>query len=102
MPDMPDMSGKLLVMSGRELRPCRTFCPAGFEAHTISDKENKNDHRYLPGINCVKCLTGAQNVRHSTDGLPDISSGTPEIIFAITGMRKLEESWKQGRSLSNW
>ncbi len=37
MPDMPEMYG-------RELRPCRTFCPAGFNTHKISDKENKNDH----------------------------------------------------------
>ncbi len=40
---------------------------------------------YLPVINCEKCLTGAQNVRQSADGLPEILSGTPEIIFAITG-----------------
>ncbi len=84
MPDMLDMSCRLLVLSDRELRPCRTFCPAGFKTHTISDKENKNDHRYLPVINCEKCLTAAQNVRHSADDLPDILSGTSEIIFAIT------------------
>ncbi len=83
MPDMPDMSGRLLLMSGRELRPCRTFCPAGFTKHKMCDKENKNVDWYLPEINWQKCLTGAQNVRQTTEGLP-ILSGTPEIIFAIT------------------
>ncbi len=84
MPDMLDMSGRLLLMSGRELRPCRTFCPAGFNKHKMSDKENKNDHWYLPYINWQKCLTGAKNVWQTTEGLPDILSGTPKIIFAIT------------------
>ena len=32
-----------------------------------------------------KCPTVAQNVRQSAEGLPDILSGMPEIIFAITG-----------------
>ena len=31
-----------------------------------------------------KSLTGAQNVRQSAEGLPDLLSGTPKIIFAIT------------------
>ncbi len=35
---MPD----IMLMSGRELRPCRTFCPAEFNTHKMSDKENKN------------------------------------------------------------
>ncbi len=48
------------VLSGRELRPCQTFCPAGFSnTHKMSNKENKNDHWYLifPVINWGKCLT---------------------------------------------
>ncbi len=85
MPDMPDMSGRLLLMSGRELRPCRTFCPAGFNTHKMSDKDNMNVHWYLPVINWRKCPTGSQNVRQSAEGLPDTLSGTPKIIFAITG-----------------
>ena len=36
-----------------------------------------------------KCLTGAQNVRQGDEGLPDILSGTPEIIFAITGTSEI-------------
>ncbi len=82
--NMSDMSGRPLLMSGRELRPCRTFCPAGFNTPKMPDKENKNDHWYLPVINWEKSLTWAQNVRQSAQGLPDILSGTPEIIFAIT------------------
>ena len=78
------MSGRLMLMSSRELRPCRTFCPAEFNTHKMSDKENKNDQLYLPVINWGKCLTAAQNVRQGAEGLPDILSGTPEIIFAIT------------------
>ncbi len=46
MLDMPDMSGRLLLMSGRELRPCQTFCQAGFNTHKMSDKENKDDLWY--------------------------------------------------------
>ncbi len=84
MPDMPDMSGRLLLMSGRELIPCRTFCPAGFNTHKMSERKNKNDHCYEPVINWEKCLAGAQNVRQSAEGLLDILSGTPKIIFAIT------------------
>ncbi len=91
MPDMPDMSGRLLLMSGRELRPCRTFCPAGLNTHKMFDKENKNDHWRLPVIIWEECLTGAQNVRQSAEGLPDILSSTPEIIFAIT--EKLALKW---------
>ena len=70
---MPDMSGRLLLMSGRRHRPCRTFCPAGFNAHKV--------------INWGKCPTGAQNVRQGAEGLPDILSGMPEIIFAITATK---------------
>ncbi len=83
-PNMPDMSGRLLLMSNRELRHCRTFCPAVFNTHKMSDKENENDHWYLPVINWEKCLTGVQNVRQSARGLRDRMSGTPEIIFAIS------------------
>ncbi len=75
---------RLLLMSGREVRLCRTFCPAWFNTHKMFDKENKNGYWYLPVINWGKCLTGAQNVRQGTEGLPDILSGIPEIIFAIT------------------
>ncbi len=31
--NMPDMSGRLLLMSDRELTPCRTFCPARSNKH---------------------------------------------------------------------
>ncbi len=51
---MPDVSSRLLLMANRELRPCWTFCPAGFNTNEVSDKENKNDHWYLPGINWEK------------------------------------------------
>ena len=81
---MPDMSGRLLLMSGRELRLCQTFCPAGLNTHKMFDKEYENNHCYLAVINWEECLTGAQNVRQSAEGLPDILSGTPEIIFATT------------------
>ncbi len=37
-----EMSGRFLLMSGRELRPCGTFCPAELNTPEISDKENKN------------------------------------------------------------
>ena len=99
---MPDMSGRLLLMSGRGLRPCRTFCPAGFNPHKMSDKANKNDHWYLPVINWEKCLTGTQHVRQIVEGLPDILSGTPEIIFAITDTTtiKLKPHNNQGVILS--
>ncbi len=80
---MPDMSSRLLLMSGREERHCRTFCPAG---HKMSDKENKNCYGYLPVSNWGKCLTGAQNVPLGAKGLLDILSGMPEIIFAITAV----------------
>ncbi len=63
---------------------CRTFYPAGFNTHKMSDKENKNDQGYLPVINWEKCLTGVQNVRQGAEGLLDILSGTPEMILAIT------------------
>ncbi len=33
-----------------------------------------------------KCLTGTQNLRQHFVSLPDKMSGTPEIIFAITGV----------------
>ncbi len=75
------MSGRLLLMSSRELSPCRTFCPSEFNAHKMSDEENKNDHWYLPVINWEKCLTVPQKVRLSTVGLPDKMH---EIIFTIT------------------
>ena len=81
---MPDMSGRLILMSGRELRPCRTFCPAGFNSHKMSDKKNKNDPRHLPAINWEKSLTGAQNVRQSSAGLSDIFFFFSKIIFVIT------------------
>ena len=42
MLDMPDMSGRLLLMSGRGLRHCRTFCPAGFNTQKMSGKGDKN------------------------------------------------------------
>ncbi len=42
MPDMPDMSGRLLLMSGRGLQHCRTFCPAGFNIRKMSHKGDKN------------------------------------------------------------
>ncbi len=85
--NMPDMSGRLLLMSGRELIPCWTFCPAGFNQHNVwqsRDKEKENDHWYLPVVNWEKCLTGTLNVRQHVEGLLDILSGTPEIIFTIT------------------
>ncbi len=34
--DIPDMSGRLLLMSDRELKHCRTFCPAGFNTQKMS------------------------------------------------------------------
>ncbi len=37
----------------------------------------------MPVINWEKCLTATQNVRQSAEGLPDILSGTSEIIFPI-------------------
>ena len=55
---MPDMSSRLLLMSGRELRPCRTFCPAGFNKHKMPYKVNKNDQWYLPGISCKNVWQG--------------------------------------------
>ncbi len=76
MPDMPDMSSRLLLMSGRELTPCRIFCPAGFNTQRMSDKQTKNDHCYLPVINWENCLTGVQNVWQIVED---------KIIFAITG-----------------
>ena len=82
MPDMPDMSGRLLLMSGRELIPCRTFCPACCNTHKMSDNKGKNHHWYWPVINWEKCLTWVQ----SAEGLPDILSGMLEIIFAITDL----------------
>ncbi len=84
MPDMPDKSGRVLLMSGRQVRACRTFCPAGFNTHKMSDKGNKNCFLYLPVINWEKCLTGVQNVRKGAESVPDILSGTLEINFAIT------------------
>ncbi len=95
---MPDMSGRLLLMSGRELRPCRTFSPAGFNTHKMSDKDNKNYHWYLPVIGWGKCLTGFQNVRQNVEDLPDILSGMLEIIFAITDtlVEILKVPWSQG------
>ncbi len=54
--NMPDISG-------RNPRHCQRFCPAGLNTHKMSEKENKNDHWYLPDINWEKCLTVAQNVR---------------------------------------
>ena len=57
--------------------------PAEFNTHKMSDKENKNDRWYLPVINWGKCLTGAQNVLESPEGLPNILSGSSEIIFMI-------------------
>ncbi len=51
---MLDMPGRLLWMSGRELRFCRTFCLVGFNTHRMSDKETKNDHCYLRVINWEK------------------------------------------------
>ena len=51
---MPDVSSRLLLMANRELRPCWTFCPAAFNTNKVSDKGNKNDHWYLPGINWEK------------------------------------------------
>ncbi len=79
------MSGRLLQMSGRELRTYRTFCPAGINTHRISD----NDTRMATDIyqsSTGKCLTRAQNVRQNAEGLPNILSSMPEIIFAITGL----------------
>ena len=70
MPDMPDMSGRVLLMSGKGLRPCRTFCPAGFNICQLSPEKN--------------VWHGDQNVRQSSEDLPDILSGRPEIIFART------------------
>ncbi len=49
--NMPDMSDRLVLMSDRELRPCRTLCPAGFNTHKISHKEIKKDHWHLQVIN---------------------------------------------------
>ncbi len=73
MPDMLDMSGRLLLMSGRELISCQTFCPAGFNQHKMSDKVNENDHWYLAVVNWEKCLVATQNVRqrvwHSRNNL---------------------------------
>ncbi len=64
-------AGHVRQNSGDVRQRAETLPDTGFETHTISDKENKNDHRYLPVINCEKCMTGAQNVRQSADGLPD-------------------------------
>ncbi len=85
--NMPDLSGRLLLMSGRELIPCWTFCPACCNTHKMSDNKGKDHHWYWPVINWEKCLTWAQNVRQSAEGLPDILSGMLEIIFAITDER---------------
>ncbi len=68
--NMPDMSGRVLLMSGKGLWPCRTFCPAGFNICRLWIE--KNDWH------------GDQNVRQSFEDLPDILSGRPEIIFART------------------
>ncbi len=61
-------------------------------------KEIKNDHWYLPATNWEKCLTGAENVRQSTEGLPDILSGTPKIIFAISAGLGKKGKRKQNNS----
>ncbi len=75
------MSCRLLLISGREVRPCLTLCPAGFNfkinTHKLSYKENKNDHWYLPVLNWEKYLTGTQNVQQTAEGMLDIWSGTP-------------------------
>ncbi len=60
---------RLLLMSGRELRPCRRFCPEEFNVHRMPDKENNNDHCYLSLINWENSLTFAQNVPQSTEGV---------------------------------
>ena len=39
------------------------------------------------GFQVAKCPAGIQNVRQSTECLPDIFSSTPEIILAITNTR---------------
>ncbi len=70
MPDMPDMSSRVLLMSSKGLSPCRTFCPAGFNICRLSVAKN--------------VWHGDQNVRQSIEDLPDILSGTHEIIFART------------------
>ncbi len=41
--------------------------------------------KHLLVINGEKSLTGNQNIRQSIEGLRDILSGRPEIIFARTG-----------------
>ena len=44
----------------------------------------RQQRKELLVIDWEKCLTGDQNVRQSNEGLPDILSGKPEIIFTRT------------------
>ncbi len=77
---MPDMSGRLLLISGRELDLAGHFVQQG----SIHIECLTRKTRITTVINWENCPTGAQNVRQSAEGLPDILSGTPEIVFATT------------------
>ncbi len=79
--NMPDMSCRLLLMSGREVRPCQTFCPAVSIHIKCPTRKTRMTTDIYQSSNGKKCLTWAQNVQQSTEGLPYILFGTPEIIF---------------------
>ncbi len=70
MPDMPDMSVRVLLMSGKGLWPCRIFCPAGFNICRLWTEKNVWQGIKMSDRALKTCRTFC---------------GRPEIIFARTG-----------------
>ena len=78
-------------MYGREFKHCQTFCPAVVNVEEMSGTEKSINYPaesfLFAGDQVAKCLAGNQNAGQITECLPDILSGTPEIILAIAAIK---------------
>ncbi len=91
MPYMPDMSGRILKCLAESSSTAGHFvwqwsmwrrCPG--------EKKKCAGHFQI-----AKCPTGNQNVRQSTECLPDILSCTPEIILVITRVKLVKHTYRR-------
>ncbi len=80
LPNMPDMSGTILKCPAESSSTARHFALQWSMWRKCPGKKTK----FAGHFQIAKCPTGNQNVWQSTECLPDILSGTPEIILGIT------------------
>ncbi len=96
---MPDMPGRLLLMSDRGLRHCRTFCPPGFNTRKRFGKGDKNFNKIFASHQLRKISDRGFKCQ-AEHWMPDILSGRHEIFFTwrtclMGGQVGIHHKWNQ-------